>query len=96
MNILIPLGNFLGAAVGPLANRVLSSLGLGYLSYAAVTIVMEQAIQFAKDHYLGLPSAVMGLAGLAGIGEGLGIISAAMLFRVSFNAQRKVIGVLNK
>ncbi|MBA3755996.1 MAG: DUF2523 domain-containing protein, partial [Nitrosomonas sp.] len=44
----------------------------------------------------GLPSAVLGLAGLAGIGEGLGIITAAMLFRISFNAQRKVIGVLNK
>ena len=54
MNILVPLGNFLGAAVGPLAKRVMSSLGLGYLSYAAVTIIMEQAIQFAKDHYLGL------------------------------------------
>nr|MBA3754957.1 DUF2523 domain-containing protein [Nitrosomonas sp.] len=41
MNILVPLGNFLGAAVGPLAKRVLSSLGLGYLSYQAVTIVMQ-------------------------------------------------------
>lgn len=96
MNILIPLGAFLENAVGPLAKRVLSSIGIGYLSYAAVTLIMEQAINFAKDHYVGLPSAVLGLAGLAGIGQGLGIISAAMLFRVSFNAQRKVLGVLNK
>ncbi|SFF12752.1 DUF2523 domain-containing protein [Nitrosomonas sp. Nm166] len=96
MNILAPLGEFLDRVIGPLAKRVLSSLGLGYLSYQAVTLIMEQAIQFAKEHYLGLPSAVLGLAGLAGIGEGLGIISAAMLFRVGFNAQRKVIGVLNK
>jgi len=96
MNVLAPLGDFLDRVVGPLAKRVFSSLGLGYLSYQAVTLIMEQAIQFAKDHYLGLPSDVMGLAGLAGIGEGLGIISAAMLFRVGFNAQRKVIGVLNK
>lgn len=96
MNILVPLGQFLESAVGPLAKRVLSSLGLGFLSYSAVTLVMQQAIDFAKTHYQGLPADVLALAGLSGIGEGLGIIASAMIFRVSFNAQRKVIGVLNK
>lgn len=96
MNILVPLGGFLGAAVGPLARRVLSSLGLGYISYAILTTIIQQAILYAKDQYLGLPSAVLGLAGLAGIGEGMGIITAAITFRIGFMAQRKVIGVLNK
>lgn len=96
MNILIPLGAFLENAVGPLAKRVMGALGLGVLSYAAVGLIMQQAIDFAKTQYLGLPSIMLNLAGLAGIGQGLGIIAAAMIFRVTFNAQRKTIGVLNK
>lgn len=96
MNILVPLGTFLGAAVAPLAKRVLTALGMGYISYTILTTIIDQAIMYAKDQYLGLPSAVLGLAGLAGIGECMGIITAAITFRIGFIAQRKVIGVLNK
>lgn len=96
MNILVALGNFLESAVGPLAKRVLVSLGIGIISYASVGTIMEQAIDAAKGHYQGLPTAVLGLAGLAGFGEAFGIIAAAMIFRVTWNSQTKVLGVLNK
>ncbi len=96
MNILIPLGAFLQAAAGPLAVRVLTSLGLGFISFSALNLVVEGAINYAQTQYSGLPSAVANLAGLAGLGECLGIISGAIVFRISLQAQRKVIGVLNK
>lgn len=96
MNILIPLGAFLESAVGPLAVRVLTSLGIGVISYAGLTVSVNAAISYAQTQYTGLPSAVANLAGLAGFGECLGIITAAITFRVAFLAQRKALGVLNK
>jgi|GEM_PF-3047694 len=96
MNILIPLGAFLEAAAGPLAVRVLTSLGLGTISYAALNILIEGAIYYAQTQYTGLPSSIANLVGLAGLGECMGIIAAAITFRISLQAQRKVIGVLNK
>lgn len=96
MNILIPLGAFLQAAVGPLAVRVLTSLGIGVISYAGLTVSVNSALSYAQTQYAGLPSAVANLAGLAGFGQCLGIITAAITFRVAFLAQRKALGVLNK
>lgn len=96
MNILVPLGAFLAAAVGPLAKRVLTSLGIGVISYGIITTIFTQALTYAQTAFTSMPTTILSLAGLAGIGEGMGIIAAAMIFRVTFNSQRKVLGVLNK
>lgn len=96
MNILIPLGAFLEKSAGPLAVRVMSALGLGVISYGALNIVIEAAIFYAQTQYSGLPNVIANLLGLAGVGECLGIIAAAITFRVSMTAGRKTIGVLNK
>lgn len=96
MNIMIPLGAFLENAVGPLAVRVMSALGLGVISFSALNFAVEAAIYYAQSQYSGLPSVIANLLGLAGIGECLGIIAAAITFRITLQTQRKVIGVLNK
>lgn len=96
MNIMIPLGAFLEKSVGPLAVRVMSALSLGVISFGALNLVIEAAIYYAQTQYSGLPNVVANLLGLAGIGECLGIIAAAITFRTTLQAQRKVIGVLNK
>ncbi len=93
MNILIPLGAFLAAAVSPLAKKVLASLGLGILSFTAVTTALNAAIGMAQSYFTGLPSMIFGLAGLAGIGTGMGIIAGAMVARVTFNTLKRI-GVL--
>jgi hypothetical protein len=96
MNILIPLGAFLTAAIGPLATRVLAALGLGYVSYQAITIVVNQALGYAQSAFTALPSAIFNLLALAGVGQGFAILAAAISFRTAMVAQRKVIGVINK
>jgi len=93
MNILIPLGAFLAAAVTPLAKRILAGLGLGILSFAAVTTALNAAISLAQGYFTGLPSTIFGLAGLAGLGEGMGIIAGAMVAKVTFNTLKRI-GVL--
>ncbi len=96
MNILIPLGAFLASSAGAIAKRVLGALGIGVISYAAISTAFEQALDYAQDQFSGLPSAMFNLAALAGVGEALGIITAAITFRVSLTVQRKVLGVLSK
>lgn len=96
MNILIPLGAFLTAAIGPLATRVLAALGLGYISYEAISLIVNQAMSYAQTNFTALPSAIFNLLALAGVGEGFAILAAAISFRTAMIAQRKVIGVINK
>lgn len=96
MNILIPLGAFLEAAVGPLAVRVLTSLGIGVISYAGLNVTVNSALAYMQTQYAGLPSAFANLANLAGLGQCLAIITSAITFRVAFQVQRKTLGVLNK
>jgi len=96
MNILIPLGAFLESAVGPLAIRVLTSLGIGVISYAGLSVGVTAALTYLQTQYAGIPSAAASLANLAGLGQCLGIITAAITFRVAFQVQRKTLGLLNK
>lgn len=96
MNILVPLGAFLEGAVGPLAVKVLTSLGIGIISYGSLVMVINSAISLAQSKYTGLPSVAFNLAALAGFGECMSLIASAVVFRVTFLVQRKTLGVLNK
>ena len=93
---MVPLGAFLSVSIGGLVVRALAAIGIGYISYVGLSIVVGQAITMAQSKYNGLPSAVLNIASLAGFGECMGIITAAITFRTALLANRKVLGVLNK
>ncbi len=87
---LIPFGSFLAGAIAPLTHRVLVALGLGILTYGGVAIAIATLIQLAKAHYLGLPSMVLDLAGLGGIGQAAGIVTGAVIYRSSITTLSKI------
>lgn len=91
----IPIGAFLGAAAAPLTRTVLASLGMGIISFAAVTAALGAALTYAQSAYTGLPAYIFALAGLSGMGEAFGMIAGAMIFRVAFTSLPKL-GVLPK
>lgn len=93
--IKIPLGAFLASAVGPLAKRVLTSLGFGIISFAAVTAALNTLIGYAQGAYNGMPMYAFAFLGLAGVGYGLGLIAAALVFRAAYLAMPKL-GMLVK
>lgn len=78
------MGAFLSAGVGFLAIRVLMGLGIGLISYGAVGIVLAQLFDMAQGLYNNAPFFALQLLGLAGFGQGMGIIVGAITFRVSF------------
>lgn len=93
--IKIPLGAFLSTAVGALAKKVLASLGFGLITFAAISTALNTALGYAQSAYAGLPGYAAAFAGLAGVGTGLGMVAAALVFRASYLALPKL-GMLVK
>lgn len=71
------------AIVGPAALRVLTALGLSIVTFTGVTEVVRTMVTAAQNSWAGLPSAVLGLASLAGVPEALGMITGAMVARTA-------------
>lgn len=89
------LGTFFAESAGAIAKRVLVSLGLGIISTAGVTVALNSVIDLAHAQYNSLGGYALALAGLAGVGYGLGIISGALVFRVAMKATSSI-GVMPK
>jgi hypothetical protein len=70
------------AMVSPLVARVFLALGLSMVSFVGMDLLMNQVIAHAQNAWAGLPAGILQLAGLAGIGQALGIIMGAVLTRV--------------
>jgi len=68
--------------VGPMALRVLTALGIGTITFTGVSASLQGLIDIGVSNYAGMPSAVLALAGLAGIPQAIGIICGAMIARV--------------
>ena len=76
----------LAAAAGPIAKHVLAALGIGLISYAALTALVDAVISHVQSNYSNIPSAVAQLLDLAGFGTALGIILGGIAARAAFGA----------
>lgn len=75
--------DWIASAVGPLAKRVLSALGIGWLTFESLDALVGQA----KDMVVSLWSQagdVLIIAELAGVGTAVGIILGAIVARIAF------------
>ena len=77
------LGGFFEAAAGPIAKKVLASLGLGMFTYAGVDAAFGVARDAIIAQWAGLPADLAALAGLAGIGSAFGILLGGMAARIA-------------
>lgn len=73
---------FLLALVQPMIARILVALGFSIVSLVGMDAVLNTLIQQLQGAWGGLPSQLLQLAGLAGIGQALGILMGAVLTRV--------------
>lgn len=79
----MPLAVFLMGLIGPLAVRVILSLGFSLVTYTGVTVALDALISYSRTNYNALPADVLALAGIAGVPEGLGLIFGAMTARIA-------------
>lgn len=78
----MPFAAFLLAMVQPLLGRILAVLGLSLVTFTGMDLMVNQVISYAQTAWAGLPAGMLALAGLAGIGQALGIVMSAILTRV--------------
>ena len=83
------LAAFLMGITGSLVARAFVALGISIVSYAALTTVVGNIIGIMQTNYNALPSTTLQLANLGGLGEFMGIITAAFIARVSLIALKR-------
>ena len=93
MNIPLLLGTFFAGSAGAIAKRVLAALGIGVLTFTAITTAFNQIVSIAQSHFNNIAVGVLQIINLAGAGEAFGMISGAMLFKIGFTTMKRL-GVL--
>lgn len=78
-----PIGTWLVGLAGPVVKRIMSALGVGIVSYAALSAALNSALSAAKGAWGGLTGDALGLVQLAGIPDAMSIIAGALIARVS-------------
>lgn len=84
------LAAFLLSITGSLAARVMTSLGIGVFSYAAISTLISTIQTNISTNYGLIDSVVLSILNLAGGGTILGILIAAMVTRASMQAIKKM------
>lgn len=85
----MPFAAFLLSMVGPLVARILLSLGFAVVTFVGMDLVVNELISRAQTAYGSMPAMMLQLAGLAGIGQALSIITGAVLTKVAILAMQK-------
>lgn len=74
----------LQAAAGPIAKRVLSALGIGVVSYAAIQTAFTAAQSSLLSAYGSISGEIAAILNLAGFGTAVGIVLGAIAARISY------------
>jgi hypothetical protein len=84
------LGSFLVAIAGPVVKKALVSIGIGIVSYAAMSAAINAALSAAKTAWAGLGGDALGIIQMAGIGTAISILAGALIARAALSAGSKL------
>jgi hypothetical protein len=85
----------LTALAAPLAKKVLAALGMGIVSYAAISAALAAVTSAITSAYGAITGDIAAILSLAGFGQAMGIILGAMAARITY-AQLNQLQVLTK
>lgn len=91
--LIIPLAKFLDTYLGSFAKNVLSSLGIGVISYAGIKTVFDELVALAQSYFANMASDALSVVQLAGVGEAIGIIVGAITFKLTMTSMSNL-GIL--
>lgn len=77
---------WLMAAVGPIVKKVLASLGVGWVTFTALSAFSNLLRDYLVSAWGSFPADLMALASMSGFGTALGIISGAFAYKASISA----------
>lgn len=76
---------------GPIAKRVLVSLGISLVTYTGLTAALESVLTQAQQAFGGLPSDVVQFLAIAGVWHGLSIVAGAMVARLALAPLKRLL-----
>ncbi len=82
--LLFPMGGFLESIAAPIVRKVLVSLGFGVVTFGVITATLNQLLSIAQTNYSSITGIAASLLSIAGAGEAMGLIAAALAFRATF------------
>lgn len=93
------MGKFLVAviswALGGFILKLTTAIGIGFITYKGLYTLIESMIDLLTTAFQGLPSVVLDLLAIAGVPEGLSIITSAILTRAALNAASVFVGTVS-
>lgn len=78
--------SWLDNAVGSLAKRVLSALGIGWVSFNGITEFASQLKDQVMTAWGGLPAEILAIATMAGIGTAMGLVLSAVVYKAAMSS----------
>ena len=84
MNIPFLLGTFFTASIGAIVKRGLAAIGIGILTFGAITTAFNQIVSIAQSHFNNVASDVLQILNLAGTGEALGMVNRCFTLQTRF------------
>lgn len=86
----MPLAQWLLSLAWPLARRVLVQLGVGFVTYEAVSTAIDSMLDMSRSAYESGDSNVLVFLAIAGVPKVFGIIAGGISARVAFLASKKL------
>jgi len=83
------VGTWLVSLAGPAAAKILAALGVGIVSYAALSAALATALSSAKAAWGGLAGDALALIQMSGASTALSIVAGALLARLAFQAVKR-------
>ncbi len=83
-------GAILQAAAGPLAKRVLSSLGIGLVSFVGLKEGLDQALGYARASWTGMGGDIAAYLAMGGFNTLLSVLAGALIVRASLYATKSL------
>lgn len=75
--------SWLDKSIGTFAKKVLSALGIGWVSFEGITELAGQVKDAIVNSWGGIPGDILMIFSMAGFGVALGVILGALMYRAS-------------
>lgn len=83
-------GSFFAGIAGPVAKKVLTSLGIGVVTMTGVTAALQAGLNAAKVAMGGMTGVVADLVAIAGFFSAVGIIAGGLTAAASLMVMKKL------
>lgn len=74
------------AAIVPIVKRVLAALGVGWVTFTALTSLVDQVKSSVLSSWGAIPADILAIATMSGFGTALGVILGAFAYKASLSA----------